>query len=66
MRTFLLSLSISKIQGIVFGKNSENDRLGTVSNEFGGIVSLCLSVLPRCLTIMILVSFQTDRYMQIV
>ena len=28
--------------------------------NFWGIVSLCLSVLPRCLTVMILVSFQTD------
>ena len=28
------------------------------------VVSLCLSVLPRCLNVMILVSFQTDRYMQ--
>ena len=31
--------------------------------NFLEIVSLCLSVLPRCLTSMILVSFQTDRYM---
>ena len=30
--------------------------------NFWGVVSLCLSVLPRCLTVMILGSFQTDRY----
>ena len=34
--------------------------------NFLGIVSLCLSVLPRCLIVMILVSFQTDRRMRIV
>ena len=33
--------------------------------NFWGIVSFCLSVLPRCLNVMILVSFQTDRYMQV-
>ena len=30
--------------------------------NFWGIVSLCLSVLPRCLIVMIIVSFQTDRH----
>ena len=29
--------------------------------NFWGIVSLCLSALPRCLDVMVLVSFQTDR-----
>ena len=50
MRTFLLSLSVSKIQGIVFEKLRKLPPC-TVSNEFLGdceFMPLCLAKVPNC------------------